>query len=58
MILTPATDRETDSRWIGEAPELQRVLIDGATEYEAMALTLCVMAEQIEHHEPTCSVKS
>jgi predicted RNase H-like HicB family nuclease len=49
-------EREQDSRWIGEAPELPGVLAYGETEAEARvkttALALRVIADRIEHGEP------
>jgi predicted RNase H-like HicB family nuclease len=49
-------ERETDGRWIGEAPDLPGVMAYGATESEArlktVALALRVMADRLEHGEP------
>ena len=55
MKLTIRLFRETDGRWIGEAPELPGVLVYGVTAEEATtkakALALRVIAEEIEHGE-------
>ena len=49
-------EREEDSRWIGEVPELPGALAYGASEAEARAktaaLALRVIADRIEHCEP------
>ena len=49
-------ERESDGRWIGEAPDLPGVLAYGETEAEARmkttALALRVIADRIEHGEP------
>jgi predicted RNase H-like HicB family nuclease len=53
--LSLVTELEEDGRWIAEVPELEGVLVYGATEAEAMAkaevLALRVLAERIEHAE-------
>ncbi|HWQ53932.1 MAG TPA: type II toxin-antitoxin system HicB family antitoxin [Bryobacteraceae bacterium] len=55
MNLTIRLLRETDSRWIGDVPELPGVTVYGATAEEATikakALALRVIAEEIEHGE-------
>lgn len=55
-MLTIEIEREEDSRWIGEVPELPGVIAYGATEEEARnraaALSLRVIADRIEHGEP------
>jgi len=49
-------NRETDGKWIAEAPELPGVLAYGATPDEAkghaMSLAPHVIADKIEHGEP------
>ena len=56
-MLTIEIEREEDGRWIGEVPELPGVVTYGATEDEARnraaALALRVIADRIEHGEPT-----
>ena len=56
-MLTIEIEREEDGRWIGEVPELPGVIAYGATEDEARnkaaALALRVIADRIEHGEPT-----
>lgn len=48
-------ERETDGRWIAEAPELPGVMAYGATRKEAIrkaeALALRVIADRLEHGE-------
>jgi predicted RNase H-like HicB family nuclease len=55
--LTVETDREDDGRFIAEVPDLPGVLAYGATQEEAVAraqaLALRVLADRIEHGEPT-----
>jgi len=50
-------EREADGRWIAEIPALPGVLAYGATREEAIArakaLALRVLAERLEHGEPT-----
>jgi predicted RNase H-like HicB family nuclease len=50
-------EREADGRWIAEIPALPGVLAYGATREEAVAhakaLALRVLAERLEHGEPT-----
>jgi predicted RNase H-like HicB family nuclease len=57
VYLTVETDREEDGRFIAEVPDLPGVLAYGATEAEAVAraqaLALRVLADRIEHGEPT-----
>ena len=57
MYLTVETDREDDGRFIAEVPDLPGVLAYGATQAEAVAgaqaLALRVLADRIEHGEPT-----
>jgi len=52
-------EREADSRWLAEVPELPGVLAYGASADEATAkaevLALRVLAEQLEHNE-TCAL--
>ena len=54
---TIETEREADGRWIAEIPALPGVLAYGATREEAVAgakaLALRVLAERLEHGEPT-----
>jgi predicted RNase H-like HicB family nuclease len=49
-------DREDDSRWIAEVPDLPGVLAYGGTREEALAkaqsLALRVLADRIDHGEP------
>jgi len=56
MCLTLNLDREDDSRWIAEVPELPGVLVYGETQDDAIAkakaLSLRVLADRIEHGEP------
>jgi predicted RNase H-like HicB family nuclease len=56
-MLTIEIAREEDGRWIGEVPELPGVIAYGATQDEARAkaaaLALRVIADRIEHGEPT-----
>jgi predicted RNase H-like HicB family nuclease len=57
MYLTLELDREDDGRYIAEVPDLPGVLAYGATEAEAtaraQALALRVLADRLEHGEPT-----
>jgi predicted RNase H-like HicB family nuclease len=57
VYLTVETDREEDGRFIAEVPDLPGVLAYGATQEEAVAraqaLALRVLADRIEHGEPT-----
>jgi predicted RNase H-like HicB family nuclease len=50
-------EREADGRWIAEIPALAGVLAYGATRDEAAARAkaqaLRVLAERLEHREPT-----
>ena len=50
-------EREADGRWSAEIPALPGVLAYGATREEAVArakaLALRVLAERLEHGEPT-----
>jgi predicted RNase H-like HicB family nuclease len=50
-------EREADGRWIAEIPALSGVLADGVSREEAIArvkaLALRVLAERLEHGEPT-----
>jgi predicted RNase H-like HicB family nuclease len=50
-------EREADGRWIAEIPALPGVLAYGATRDQAIArakaLALRVLAERLEHGEPT-----
>jgi len=54
-------ERETDGRWIAEAPELPGVLAYGATREEAVrrveALALRVIADRLEHGEDVPEMK-
>jgi predicted RNase H-like HicB family nuclease len=55
MNLSIESEREDDSRWLAEVPQLPGVLAYGATRDEALAqaqvLALRVLAERIEHKE-------
>ena len=55
-------ERETDGRWIAEIPALPGVLAYGATREAAVAgakaLALRVLAERLEHGEPTVELDS
>jgi predicted RNase H-like HicB family nuclease len=55
MTLTVELDRETDSRWIAEVPELPGVLAYGESREQAInavkALALHALADRIEHGE-------
>lgn len=57
MYLTLELDREADRRYIAEVPDLPGVLAYGASEREAVAraqaLALRVLADRLEHGEPT-----
>jgi predicted RNase H-like HicB family nuclease len=57
VYLTVETDRQEDGRFIAEVPDLPGVLAYGATQAEAVAraqaLALRVLADRIEHGEPT-----
>lgn len=48
-------EQEEDGRWIAEVPDLPGVLAYGETSAQAISrteiLALCVIAEQLEHHE-------
>jgi predicted RNase H-like HicB family nuclease len=50
-------EREPDGRWIAEISRLPGLLVYGATRAEAVArakaLALRVLAERLEHGEPT-----
>jgi predicted RNase H-like HicB family nuclease len=50
-------EREEDGRWIAEIPDLPGVLAYGTSKHQAQlkvtALALRVIADQIEHGEPT-----
>jgi len=54
-------ERETDGRWIADAPELPGVLAYGATREEAIrkaeALALRVIADRLEHGEDVPEMK-
>ncbi len=56
MCLTVNLDREDDSRWIAEVPELPGVLVYGESQADAIArakaLSLRILADRIEHGEP------
>ncbi len=55
-------ERETDGRWIAEAPELPGVMAYGSTRDEAIrkaeALALRVIADRLEHGEEVIEMKS
>ena len=55
------TERESDGRWIAEAPELPGVMAYGATRDEAIrraeALALRVIADRLEHGEEVPEMK-
>jgi predicted RNase H-like HicB family nuclease len=57
VMLRIEVEREEDGRWLGEAPELPGVMAYGVTAAEARlrteALALRVVADRIEHNEPT-----
>lgn len=57
MYLTIEVDREEDGRFIAEVRDLPGALAYGRTQEEAVArvqaLTLRVLADRIEHGEPT-----
>jgi len=57
MHLTVEVDREEDGRFIAEVRDLPGVLAYGKTQEEAIArvqaLALRVLADRIEHGEPT-----
>ena len=54
-------ERETDGRWIAEAPELPGVMAYGSTRDEAIrkaeALALRVIADRLEHGEEVIEMK-
>jgi predicted RNase H-like HicB family nuclease len=54
-------ERETDGRWIAEAPELPGVLAYGESREEAIrkveALALRVIADRLEHGEDVPEMK-
>lgn len=60
MPLTVEVEREDDGRWLAEVPELPGVLAYGQDRAEAIgraqALALRVMADRLEHGEPTPQV--
>ena len=69
LLATPMSTRftveiehEADGRWIAEIPALPGVLAYGATREEAIAgaraLALRVLAERLEHGEPTGELDS
>ncbi len=60
-LLWVEIEREADGRWIVEVPTLPGVLAYGETageaEAKAKALALRVIADRIEHGEPTPEIK-
>ena len=54
-------EREEDSRWIAEIPELPGVMVYGASRNEAIskaeALALRVLADRLEHGEEIPELK-
>lgn len=59
--LTIETELERDGRWIAEVMELPGVLVYGQTQRDAIAkakvLALRVLAERLEHGEPTPQIR-
>lgn len=57
MYLTLEIERETDGRYLVEVPDLPGVLAYGDTQEQAVAraqaLALRVLADRLEHGEPT-----
>lgn len=57
MYLTLEIEREDDGRFIAEVPDLPGVLAYGETQEQAVAraqaLALRVLADRLEHGEPT-----
>jgi predicted RNase H-like HicB family nuclease len=55
MKLAIVTERETDSRWLADVPELPGTMVYGQTREEAItrveALALRVIADRLEHGE-------
>lgn len=55
MQLTIESEREVDSRWVAEVPQLPGMLAYGSSRDETLAraqmLALRVLAERIEHNE-------
>ena len=55
MNLVIEVEREEDGRWIAEVPDLEGVLVYGATAQEVsvkvQALALRVIADRLEHGE-------
>ena len=51
-MLRIESEREEDGRWIAELPALPGVLSYGATEAEAQALALRVIADRLDDGEP------
>ena len=55
MTLRIEIEQEEDGRWIAEVPDLQGVMVYGATPQEArakvQALALRVVADRLEHGE-------
>lgn len=62
MPLTIEIEQEDDGRWIAEVADLPGVMAYGATRQEAIdrvqALSLRVMADQLEHGEPVPAMGS
>jgi predicted RNase H-like HicB family nuclease len=62
MPLTIEVEREDDSRWLGEVPELPGVMAYGATREQAVAqvqaLALRVLADRLEHGKDVPDVVS
>jgi len=61
MILSVETEHEVDGRWIAEIPQIPGVLAYGGTQREAVAraeaLALRVLAERVEHGEPSPEIE-
>jgi len=60
MQLTIEIEREVDGRWIADVREIPGALVYGSTSEQAVAsveaLALRVIADRIEHGEPTPSL--
>jgi predicted RNase H-like HicB family nuclease len=58
MLLSIEVEQEQDGRWLAEVPALPGVLTYGHARQEAIervqALSLRVLADRLEHGEPTC----
>ena len=60
MSLKVQVEQEDDGRWLAEVPELAGALAYGSTRAEALAhaqaLALRIVADRLEHGEPTPSL--